>query len=251
MSKIWIAAAACLALASCGKKDASPVAQQPNGPAAATTTTTPPAAPALPEALKYAAHFDCEGGVGLEVAFNQSEGAVLLRAGTAAPVTLKPKASDSMAVWTDGTTSLSMQGGGEFGYSAAVGAAPKPCKFVARDLPPPQPAGVAKVLTAADAGTTLALKVHDKFAVSFRGVPTAGYVWGAEAIPPFVKDAGSTGGATSTAQFLPGFAGGNHWEVLIFEVTAAGQSEMSFAQRRPWEKDTPPSDTFKFTLKAE
>ena len=59
------------------------------------------------------------------------------------------------------------------------------------------------------------------------------------------------GGATTSAQFLPGFTGGNHWEVVIFEAVAAGEGEIVLAQRRPWEDAAEPdASTFKFTLKA-
>jgi predicted secreted protein len=50
---------------------------------------------------------------------------------------------------------------------------------------------------------------------------------------------------------LPGFAGGNHWEVVVFEAVAAGEGEITLAQRRPWESTAEPdASTFKFMLKA-
>jgi hypothetical protein len=50
---------------------------------------------------------------------------------------------------------------------------------------------------------------------------------------------------------LPGFAGGNHWEVILVEAVAAGEGEIVLAQRRPWEDAAEPdADTFRFTLKA-
>ena len=95
------------------------------------------------------------------------------------------------------------------------------------------------------------MKVGEKVAVALSGVPTAGYVWGASTPPAWVKATDGPGGATSSAQFLPGFAGGNHWEVVIFEAIAAGEGEIVLAQRRPWETEAEPdASTFKFTLKA-
>ena len=87
--------------------------------------------------------------------------------------------------------------------------------------------------------------------VSLSGVPTAGYVWAADAPPAFVKVSEGPGGATSTSQFLPGFAGGNHWEVLIVEGVAAGEGEIALVQKRPWEEKSSPDDKrFKFRLKV-
>ena len=79
----------------------------------------------------------------------------------------------------------------------------------------------------------------------------AGYVWGASTPPAFIKASDGPGGATSTAQFTPGFAGGSHWEVVVIEALAAGEGEITLAQRRPWETAAEPdAKTFKFKLKV-
>ncbi len=75
---------------------------------------------------------------------------------------------------------------------------------------------------------------------SLVGVPTAGYVWGVTTPPAFIKATDGPGGATSTAQFTPGFAGGSHWEVVVIEAVAAGEGEITLAQRRPWEDKAEP-----------
>ena len=101
------------------------------------------------------------------------------------------------------------------------------------------------------AGKTVEIKTGEKITVALSGVPTAGYVWAVSSPPAFVKVTDGPGGATSSAQFTPGFAGGNHWEVVIIEATAAGEAEITLAQRRPWEdKAEPDASTFKFKLKA-
>ena len=106
-------------------------------------------------------------------------------------------------------------------------------------------------LTEADAGASVEMKVGEKISVSLSGVPTAGYVWGADKPPAFVKVSEGPGGATSSAQFLPGFAGGNHWEVLVIEAIAPGEGEIALAQKRPWEEQAAPDDKrFKFQLKV-
>jgi predicted secreted protein len=87
--------------------------------------------------------------------------------------------------------------------------------------------------------------------VSLSGVPTAGYIWGADAPPAFVKVSDGPGGATSSSQMLPGFAGGNHWEVLVIEAMAPGEAEISLVQKRPWEDKADPADKrFAFKLKV-
>ena len=51
---------------------------------------------------------------------------------------------------------------------------------------------------------------------------------------------------------MTGFAGGNHWEVLVIDAVAAGESEIALVQKRPWEDKADPSDkrvTFKLTVK--
>jgi predicted secreted protein len=96
------------------------------------------------------------------------------------------------------------------------------------------------------------MNVGEKISVSLSGVPTAGYVWGANKPPAFVKVTDGPGGATSSAQGLPGFAGGNHWEVIVVEAVAKGEAEIDLVQKRPWEdKPDPDNEHFKFKLKVE
>lgn len=118
-------------------------------------------------------------------------------------------------------------------------------------LPAPLPAGSPRVLTEADAGTTLAVAVGETIAVTLVGVPTAGYVWAAESVPGFLTETESLSGPTSEAQNQPGFAGGNHWEVLTFRVAAPGEGQLVLAQRRPWESDEAASDTFTVDVRAQ
>jgi len=197
-----------------------------------------------------AANFSCDGGGMLDLVFNQAEGAVLARVDGGAALTLAPDAASEQGMtWTDGTARLVL-GGGEGATWTADGAS-RTCRFESRALPAPTAEGVTQTLTIADAGRTVEVNVGDKVAVALSGVPTAGYVWGAANPPAWVKASEGPGGATTTAQFLPGFAGGNHWEVVIIEAVAAGQGEITLAQRRPWEDAADPdATTFVFTLRA-
>lgn len=120
-----------------------------------------------------------------------------------------------------------------------------------KSIKPPTPDDVALRVTADDEGKTVKVRVGTKLAVELRGVPTAGYVWEAAEIPAFLAAAGTTSGPTSTDQLQPGFAGGSHWEVLIFEAKAAGTGALRIVQRQPWAPaDEPPADEFTITVEA-
>jgi predicted secreted protein len=193
----------------------------------------------------YAANFTCDGGGKLDVVFHQDNGGVLARMDGGAPVTL---ALGDDGTWSSGTTTLAMAGPGA---TWTADGKPASCAFESRSLPPPKVDGVTQSVVAADAGKTFTVKVGEKIAVALSGVPTAGYVWGASNPPAFVKASDGPGGSTSTSQYLPGFVGGSHWEVVIIEAVAAGEGEITLAQRRPWESAAEPdASTFKFMLKA-
>jgi inhibitor of cysteine peptidase len=114
----------------------------------------------------------------------------------------------------------------------------------------PTPDGVNIKITAAQAGQVVRVAVNQRFSVELVGVPTAGYVWAPAALPPFLTRAGEATGPTIAAQNQPGYAGGNHWEVLMFAATAPGTGELVIEQRRPWETTEPPSNTFRVTIEA-
>jgi predicted secreted protein len=231
-----IAAMAGLGLAACAGQTAS--------------TTADKAQPVADARFDYAANFTCEGGEKLDVLFHQgNDGSSLARidGGPALTLAMDPDATTG-PTWKNETATLVVNGPGATWTS---GGATKPCTFESRSLPPPKVDGVTHALTIDDAGKAFEVKVGQKISVALSGVPTAGYVWGASTPPAWVKASDGPGGATSSAQFLPGFAGGNHWEVVIIEAVAAGEGEITLAQRRPWE-NTAEADatTFKFKLKA-
>ena len=122
---------------------------------------------------------------------------------------------------------------------------------VSQGLPAPTPEDVTLRLTAADAGRSIPVRVGQRFAVELVGVPTAGYLWAPASLPAFLTRAGEAGGPTSPSQLQPGFAGGNHWEVLMFVATAPGTGALTLEQRRPWESDEPPAATFTVTIQSQ
>lgn len=114
----------------------------------------------------------------------------------------------------------------------------------------PTPEDVAVRINAAQAGQTVEVALNQRFAIELVGVPTAGYAWQPAQLPEFVTRAGEATGNTVAEQSQPGFTGGNHWEVLMFVATAAGEGELVLEQRRPWETDKPPVDTFRVNIVA-
>jgi predicted secreted protein len=119
-----------------------------------------------------------------------------------------------------------------------------------QEVSAPTPDDVTVRINAAQAGQTVEVAVNQRFAVELVGVPTAGYVWAPAQLPPFLTRAGEATGNTVPEQSQPGYAGGNHWEVLMFAATQAGTGDLVIEQRRPWESDEPPTDTFRVTIVA-
>jgi inhibitor of cysteine peptidase len=117
-------------------------------------------------------------------------------------------------------------------------------------VPAPTPDDVTLRINAAQNGQRIEVGINQRFAVELVGVPTAGYVWAPAQAPAFLTRAGEASGNTSEAQSQPGFAGGSHWEVLMFAATNAGEGELVLEQRRPWETSEPPNDTFRVTIVA-
>ena len=117
-------------------------------------------------------------------------------------------------------------------------------------LPPPATAAVTRI-TEADAGKVISVAVGQPFSVALVGVPTAGYLWKPVNPPAFLSVTGETGGPTTRAQTKPGFTGGDHWEGTFFTAASSGRGELRFEQRRPWEQNEPPADTFTVTIEAK
>jgi len=238
------------ALAGLGLFTAACTQPAPPAPVEPTPVADQPETPATPDAFAYAVNYECEGGGVIDVAFNggdQGGALVRLDGGAAETLALNPD-SQSGIEYKNATTTLQTDGSSVTWKS---GATTKTCMIKTRELPAPTVAGVVRALTSTDAGASVEVKVGDKISVALVGIPTAGYVWGVTTPPAFIKATDGPGGATSTAQFTPGFAGGSHWEVVVIEAVAAGEGEITLAQRRPWETTAEPdANTFKFKLKA-
>lgn len=114
----------------------------------------------------------------------------------------------------------------------------------------PTPDDVVVHITAEQAGQTVEVGVNQRFAIELVGVPTAGYTWQPGELPAFVQRAGEASGNTIAEQSQPGYTGGNHWEVTMFVATGPGTGEIVMEQKRPWESDEAPVDTFRVTVTA-
>jgi predicted secreted protein len=117
-------------------------------------------------------------------------------------------------------------------------------------LPAPTPDDIEIRISAARDGQIVEVPLNQRFAVELVGVPTAGYVWTPAQMPAFLTRAGEAGGPTIAAQNEPGYAGGRHWEVLMFVATAPGEGELVLEQKRPWETGQAPADVFRVTIVA-
>ncbi len=221
---------------------------QPAPPAPVEPTPQPVADKPADDAFAYAVNYECEGGGMVDVVFGGNGGAVArLDGGAAETLPMNPDAQNGIE-YKNATTTLKSDGSS---VTWVAGATTKTCMIKTRELPAPKVEGVVRALEEKDAGASVEMKVGEKISVALVGIPTAGYVWGAASPPAFIKASDGPGGATSTSQFTPGFAGGSHWEVVIVEAVAAGEGEITLAQRRPWETTAEPdSKTFKFKLKV-
>ncbi|HBK91667.1 MAG TPA: hypothetical protein DDZ68_08360 [Parvularcula sp.] len=117
---------------------------------------------------------------------------------------------------------------------ASQGAPDAPAQY--QSLAAPTPAGVATKVGQTSDGQNVTVKKGTKFAVELVGTPTAGFLWRIVEKPGFLEPVGEYGGPTSAAQLEPGYAGGNHWEAFLFDVTGTGEGELRFQQGRAWEE---------------
>lgn len=105
-------------------------------------------------------------------------------------------------------------------------------------------AGDTVVLTGADDGRTLALKIGDRVSLTLASNPSTGYVWAFETIGPNVF--GAFQQSFSGSSGMPGAGGSHSW---LFTVGSVGKTRLAFKYLRPWEGDA--SIARKFTVDVE
>lgn len=199
------------------------------------------------KSLEGAAIYECDGGAVLQVRFNYDPpGATVLTDSTTFEMPLSERAEVETYALDDVELAV---GPGDAQFTREGKAVS--CRGVSRAVPPPAIQGAVLDLRDDNAGEAVDVEIGSTLSVSLVGVPTAGYEWAPRDLPDFLRLVDEAGGATSTAQFLPGYTGGNHWEVLAFEAVAAGSGELLLEQRRPWEDDAEEAvDTFSVTVTA-
>lgn len=116
---------------------------------------------------------------------------------------------------------------------------------------PDAAAAAPPTFLAADAGKTIRMTVGETFRVKLETIPTAGYIWRPEgALPGLLELMGEETLPTTPEQLQPGFVGGNHWMVFTYRVVQPGKATLTLLEGRPWEKEAPPSETFKLRIEA-
>jgi len=105
-------------------------------------------------------------------------------------------------------------------------------------------------LRADDAGRVVEVPVGEPFAVELLSLPSTGYRWAPSELPGFLTHLDAMAWPTASAQSL-GLVGGSHREVHQFQARTAGTGALVLEQRRPWELNAPPVETFSVTIEAK
>ncbi|MGD8904208.1 MAG: protease inhibitor I42 family protein [Anaerolineae bacterium] len=94
----------------------------------------------------------------------------------------------------------------------------------------------------ADPGTTIRVEAGDSFAIELAGNPTTGYTWQPDVDSQHLELLGQ--------EFEPGEggvgAGGR--EIFRFRALKAGEAEIAFAYRRPWDKESRETSSFQVAI---
>ncbi len=116
----------------------------------------------------------------------------------------------------------------------------------------PAAPGAAKPIqiTSADNGKTFDIGVGQQAVVALAGNATTGYAW--EAAPPSSASVTPVGERQYQEDAHPaGQVGVGGTYTFTYQGASAGGAKLSFVYRRPWEKDTPPAQTFDVTLNVK
>jgi len=119
-----------------------------------------------------------------------------------------------------------------------------------RGVAAPTPRDVRVHITAAQNGQSVTVRPGERFAIELISTPTAGYSWEPLSFPEFITRVSHASGPTTQAQRQPGFAGGNHWDVLILATLEPGEGDVWLALKRPWESGEAPVETFRVHIVA-
>lgn len=100
------------------------------------------------------------------------------------------------------------------------------------------------IVTEADSGHLVALRIGQELVLRLKSSPSTGYGWvQADANAPVLVALGKP--AYKTGGPLPGASGVESWK---FKATVRGAQTLKLEYRRPWEKNTPPANTIVFRV---
>jgi predicted secreted protein len=118
------------------------------------------------------------------------------------------------------------------------------CTGLAADSVTELPDGVLYA-GAAQNGGQIEMNVGQTLRIELESIPTAGYIWEIENQPAFLETVGEGVRPTDPEfQNQPGVTGGNHYLSFDLQAVAPGSSTLHLVERRPWEENEPPSDTW-------
>jgi inhibitor of cysteine peptidase len=105
----------------------------------------------------------------------------------------------------------------------------------------------APALTASDNGKTITAQVGQQITVTLKGNPTTGYLWSVAGV------SSNTVGQVGEVEYKrdevgKGVVGSGGVFVATFKAVKPGPTTVRMEYRRPWEKDTPPAETFAVML---
>jgi inhibitor of cysteine peptidase len=94
-------------------------------------------------------------------------------------------------------------------------------------------------------GREVTLAMGDVMEITLEENPSTGYRWDLKVKPePACSQVKNWFKATGGP---PGSGGTHHWQ---FQAVRPGAAEINLEYRRPWEKDTPPRETFKLRVQV-
>lgn len=101
------------------------------------------------------------------------------------------------------------------------------------------------ILTAADNGSQVEVKVGEQIVITLDGNPSTGYTWEAKDLDAtMIEQVGDPVFSSSN----PGLVGAGGTLTLTFKALKAGAASLTLVYHRPWETGVDPIDTFAVTV---
>ena len=107
------------------------------------------------------------------------------------------------------------------------------------------PGAASVTLCDTDRGGTVELKSGDTLIVKLEGNPSTGFAW--EVVSADIAVLEQEGEFEFEAE-KPGMPGSGGTLTFTFKAASRGQTDLQLVYHRPWEEDSPPSQTFDVTV---